>query len=218
MKKVVLVLAMVALTFGMNAQEIYLDWSQGSSSVVVEPGKHQGKMYLDMNKKGDYGLVISKGQGESLVNFIQQGFDKFEEWKATAEEKNVTELNKVISSKSYSGFFKYGSWKFGSSKLSMNINIKEGDAVCYLYASKMTASDNRYMKSDSVLFFVDDVLIGELKGLLSAESIDSFIKGKNSVDDIFNQNTNNKHTLRDWGVLTKVLTIKIKKERWKNKI
>ena len=186
MKKVVLVLAMVASTFGMNAQEIYLDWSQGRSSVVVEPGKNQGKIYLDLNDKGSYGLVISKGQGESLVTFIQEGFDKFEEWKATASEKNVTELTKVISSKSYSGFFKYGGWKFGSSKLSMNINIKEGDAVCYLYASKMTASDNRYMKSDSVLFYVDETLIGELKGLLSAESIDLFIKGKNNVDDMFN--------------------------------
>ena len=43
---------------------------------------------------------------------------------------------------------------------------------------KMTASDNRYMKSDSVLFFVDEALVSELKGLLSEDGIDSFIKGK----------------------------------------
>ena len=186
MKKVLLVLAMVALTFGMNAQEVYLDWSQGKSNVVVEEGKSQGTMYLDLNKTGNYGLVLDKERRERLINFVQEGFDKFKEWKATAEEKNVTELNKVISTKTFYGYFKYGSWKFGDPKLSMNIDIKNGVAKCYLYASKMIASDNRYMKSDSVLFYVDEALIGELKGLLSEESINLFIKGKNNVDDMFN--------------------------------
>ena len=186
MKKVLLVLAMVALTFSMNAQEAYLDWSQGSSSVVVEAGKSQGKMYLDLDKKGDYGLILDQEARERLVNFIQEGFDKFKEWKSTAEEKNVTELNKVISKKTFYGFFKYGSWKFGNPQFSMNIDIKDGKTKCYLYGSKMTASDNRYMKSDSVLFFVDETLIEELKGLLSQESIKSFIDSKNSVDDMFN--------------------------------
>ena len=186
MKKVILVLAMVALTFSMNAQEVYLDWSKGESSIVVEAGKSQGKMYLDLNKEGDYGLILDKERRERLINFVQEGFDKFKEWKITAEEKNVTELNKVISTKSFYGFFKYGSWKFGNAELSMNIDIKDGKTRCYLYGSKMTASNNRYMKSDSVLFFVDEALVSELKGLLSEDGIDSFIKGKNSVDDMFN--------------------------------
>ena len=187
MKKAVLVLAMVALTFGMNAQVSYDTYSQGKASMVIEEGKSQGTIYLDLNNGGTYGLIINKGQGEDFVNFLQSSFDKFTEWASIARENNVTtDITKEVDTYSQRGFFRYGGWKFGTSSINISMSIKNGKVRAYLYGGKMVSSSNKYIESDSVLFFIDQSIIDELKSILSTESINGFITSKNSADSLFN--------------------------------
>tara|TARA_R110000796_G_scaffold114269_1_gene225940 strand:+ start:13 stop:573 length:561 start_codon:yes stop_codon:yes gene_type:complete len=186
MKKVVLVLVMVALTFGMNAQVSYGEYSQGKVSMVVEKGKNQGMIYLDLNSKGTYGLILKNGEGEGFIEFLQSNFNKFTEWAVVAEEKRVTELTKKTGSIRQAGFFKYGGWKFGTSNLSISMNIQDGKIRAYLYGSKIQSSSNQYIKSDSVLFFIDQEIIDELKSILSPDKINEFLTSRNNADKLFN--------------------------------
>ena len=187
MKKVLLVLAMVALTFSMNAQVDYDTYAKGAASIVIEPGKTQGTIYLDLNTSGTYGVIIKKGEGEEFVNFLQTSFDKFQEWATVAVENNVTtEMTKEISRYSRRGYFRYGGWKFGYSNISMNMNIKDGKIRAYLYGEKIVAGSNKYIKSESVLFFIDQATINQLKTIFSTENIDAFINSKNQAANLFN--------------------------------
>ena len=186
MRKLAVVLGMVALTFGMNAQVSYGEYSKGKVSMVVENGKSQGTIYLDLNSKGTYGIILKRGQGEDFITFLQSNFDKYTEWSVVAEENNVTELTKEVGSTRQAGFFKYGKWQFGTSNLRMSMSIQDGKIRAYLYGSKMQSNSNKYIESDSVLFFIDQEIINELKSILSADKINEFIVSKNSADKLFN--------------------------------
>ncbi len=114
MKKVLLVLGMVALTFSMNAQVSYGEYSQGKVSMVVKNDKSQGTIYLDLNSEGTYGIILKRGQGEDFITFLQSNFDKYTEWSVIAKENKVTELTKEVGSIRQTGFFRYGKWQFGT--------------------------------------------------------------------------------------------------------
>ena len=186
MKKVLLVLGMVALTFSMNAQVSYGEYSQGKANMVVENGKNQGTIYLDLNSKGTYGIILKRGQSEDFITFLQSNFDKYTEWSVVAKENNVTELTKEVGSIKQKGFFRYGNWQFGNSNLSISMSIKDGKIKAYLYGSKMQSYSNQYIKSNPVLFFIDQDIINELKSILSDDKINEFIVSKNSADKLFN--------------------------------
>ena len=184
--KVVLVLGMTVVTLGMNAQVAYSEYSKGKASAVVKTGKSQGTVYLDLNDKGTYGLIIKKGQGEKFITFLQDNFDKFNEWASVAKENNVTELTKVIGEYSNRAYFRYGKWNFGTSDLNMSISISNGKTRAYLYGSKIQSSTNQFIKSESVLFFIDQTVIDELKVILSTEKINKFVEDKTNVAGLFN--------------------------------
>tara|TARA_R110002153_G_scaffold211799_1_gene364380 strand:+ start:188 stop:388 length:201 start_codon:yes stop_codon:yes gene_type:complete len=65
------------------------------------------------------------------------------------------------------------------------MNIKEGKVVYYLYFGKVTASDNRYIESDSQLLVLYDKDVESLNKVLSTEVIDKFIKEQASQADLF---------------------------------
>ena len=49
----------------------------------------------------------------------------------------------------------------------------------------MTASDNQFMESETVMFSLTDKLLDELQTLLSDEAIDEFITSKNKTESLF---------------------------------
>ena len=120
---------------------------------------------------------------------MNTSYEKFKGWKTTAEENDVSDLNKDIDEANLGDAisFYYGSWKFrfGGNSVRAIMNIKEGKVVYYLYFGKVTASDNRYIESDSQLLVLYDKDVESLNKVLSTEVIDKFIKEQASQADLF---------------------------------
>lgn len=180
-----------------NGQETYSTYTSSNgvyeikSSVVID-GKSKGEVYLDLNSDGDASLMLkTQLSRESFLNFINTTFDKFKDWKNTALENSVTDLNKDINSERVGDglAFRYGSWQFNFSpinlKAAMSID-KEGKVVYYLYFPKVESSSNEYIESDSQLLVMYEKDINSLNTALSENMINEYLDSKSSKDDLFN--------------------------------
>ena len=183
MKKVLLVLGMVALTFSMNAQETYKDYSKGETQLVIKEGKSQGTMYMDL---GDIGLILTVKDRERYGMFLTESYAKFSEWKDVALENEVKELTKEIKKFSVRAYFKYGSkWCFSTAKMQSSIYIVDGEIRMYVYVGKMVASTNQFMESESELIFLNEDDIKEILEVMNEEEISAFLNKTNSTEDLF---------------------------------
>tara|TARA_R110000765_G_C18602266_1_gene569299 strand:- start:51 stop:611 length:561 start_codon:yes stop_codon:yes gene_type:complete len=186
MKKVLLVLAMIALTFGMNAQEEYGTYKSGTISASVTLDK--GKVFLDLTKDGKYGLILTQKDRLALTTFLNDSRIKFIEWSEKAVANSVKDIHKDIDKKSFKGIFSYGGWKIGTSSLRTIFWVeKDGTTNLYLYGSVMTSSTNRYMKSDSAMVTItseDD--FNSLINIISDKTVNDFLEKKKTATDIFN--------------------------------
>tara|TARA_B110000046_G_scaffold170921_1_gene191246 strand:+ start:84 stop:641 length:558 start_codon:yes stop_codon:yes gene_type:complete len=183
MKKVLLVLGMVALTFSMNAQETYKDYSKGETQLVIKEGKSQGTMYMDL---GDIGLILNAKDREKYGIFLTESYAKFSEWKEVALENEVKELTKEIKKISVPSYFKYGSkWCFSTANMNTSIYIVDGEIRMYAYIGKMKASANQFMVSKSELTFLTEDDIKEILEVMNEEEINAFLNKTNSTEDLF---------------------------------
>ena len=163
-----------------------------SSAVVTDKGDTQGSVYLDLNENGKTAMNFKNEESRlDFLKFVNDSYEKFQSWKATAIENKVTDMRKDIDSGMFGDniSFYYGSWKFdfGKNKVSATMSIdKEGKVIYYLYVPKVTASDNQFMESDSQLLIMNEQDIESLNNILSTKVIEEFIKKENSADDLFN--------------------------------
>jgi len=200
LKKISLIFSLILFTTTSSySQKEYAKFTSGNgklsmkSSVVAKPGKTQGNVYMDLNIDGKSSISF-KGEKSRMefLSFVNRTYEKFKEWKVTAEENKVTDLNKDIESASLGdnvAFYYGASWKFsfGKNPVRAIMNVNESSKVSYyLYFGKVTASDNQYMKSDSQLFVMEDSDIESLNNVLSTEVINKFIKAQTSAEDLFN--------------------------------
>ena len=185
MKKILL-LTIILASFSMSAQKKFKTTQLGNIAVVVEKGKSQGTVYLDLQKDGKLGLSLKKDQISKFVNFLKDANTKFKEWDKVAKDNNVQELRKDYKEATFSGFFKYAKWKFGIATLSAKYSITKGEARGYIYVGSFESSSNQFIKSKSKVFFVTDELVKEMEEYLSKESLDAFINKATSSDDLFN--------------------------------
>jgi hypothetical protein len=187
MRKLTLVVLVAVLAFGtVNAQEKYGTFKSGtiSSSVAIE----SGKVYLDLNKEGDYGLVLTKKDRAKFVLFLLNSRVKFLDWSGTAKDNGVKDMNKDIAKISLRGVFHYGSWKFGTASIETLFYVqKDGSTRMYVYGNVIESSSNKYIKSDSEMIdLTSDKDFNSLVKVLNNDTIDSFINAKNKSNDLFN--------------------------------
>ena len=93
MKKILL-LTIILASFSMSAQKKFKTTQLGNIAVVVEKGKSQGTVYLDLQKDGELGLSLKKDQVSKFVDFLKDANTKFKEWDKVAKDNNVQELRK----------------------------------------------------------------------------------------------------------------------------
>lgn len=186
MKKILVLLVAVLAFNTTNAQKVFKKYSRGNISVVTD-GSTKGQVYLDLKLDGKVGVSLKQKDREKFMSLLTESYAKYGEWVTVAKEKNIQSIsNKEINKATFRGFFKYGSWKFGEANIKTLFFITDGVPTCYLYVGKMVASDNQFMKSESVMITLTQDIINELKEGLSNESINGFIKSLNSTDDLFN--------------------------------
>ena len=184
MKKLITILYISLIgVFSANAQMIYQTYSNGDMSINIQPGKSQGKMYMDIN---EIGIILNAKSRSAYLEFLKESFAKFSEWSGVANENNITDMKKDIREFRVSGYFQYGGWKFGSSKHRSIFRIQEdGTHVCYVYIGKFQAGSNQYMKSTPTMYYLTQELIDELTQYLNEENIETFIKLNNTTEDLF---------------------------------
>jgi hypothetical protein len=185
MKKLCFIILLAVFTFSANAQEKYQTSLLGSISVVTKEGKSQGEVYLDLKEDSSLGLSLNKKEIAEFVDFLKSANNKFKEWDKVAKENAVQELRKEYKKASFSGYFKYAKWKFGTATLSAKYTISKGKASGYIYIPSFESSSNQFIKSKPHLFYITDELIKEMKNYLSDEAINTFVKSKTSADDLF---------------------------------
>jgi hypothetical protein len=185
MKKLFLVIILFTLT--LNAQEEYGTYTVGGEEISSSINLEDGKIYIDIEADGSYGLILTQKQRNSFKLFLEESRIKFKEWEATAIENDVKDMNKDIKSTSHRGIFSYGGWKFGTSNLRTMMWIEEdGRVKFYLYGGKITSSTNKYIKSKSTLLNLtskDD--FDSMINILSDETINDFKSKKTKNDDLF---------------------------------
>tara|TARA_B100001250_G_scaffold348854_1_gene319743 strand:- start:335 stop:928 length:594 start_codon:yes stop_codon:yes gene_type:complete len=197
MKNLIYTFALL-IAFSSYSQKKYGEYTSSrgvyklSSAVVTEKGKSQGSVYLNLNEDGKTAMNFKNEESRlEFLEFVNNSYIKFKDWKATAIENNVIDMMKDIDEGMFGDniSFYYASWKFnfGKNKVSavMSIN-KEGKVLYYLYVPKVAASDNEYMESDSQILIMNDDDIASLNNILSSKVIEDFIKKENSADDLFN--------------------------------
>ena len=185
MKKLLLITLL--FTFSLNAQEKYGTYKVSGAEISSSISLDNGKIYLDLEADGTYGLILTPKKRNSFKLFLEESQAKFKEWEATALENNVKDMNKDIKTASYKGVFRYGSWKIGTASLKTIFWVAEDGAITfYLYGSKMVASDNKYIKSKSAMLNLtnkDD--FDSMINILSDETVDAFKNKKTASDDMF---------------------------------
>jgi uncharacterized protein YuzE len=197
MKKIIFTLC-ILISLTSYSQKKYGEYTSSrgvlkmSSAVVTDKGDTQGSVYLDLNENGKTAMNFKNEESRlDFLKFVNDSYEKFQSWKATAIENKVTDMRKDIDSGMFGDniSFYYGSWKFdfGKNKVSATMSIdKEGKVMYYLYVPKVTASDNQFMESDSQLLIMNEQDIKSLNNILSTKVIEEFIKKENSADDLFN--------------------------------
>ena len=197
MKKIIFTLC-ILISLTSYSQKKYGEYTSSrgvlkmSSAVVTDKGDTQGSVYLDLNENGKTAMNFKNEESRlDFLKFVNDSYEKFQSWKATAIENKVTDMRKDIDSGMFGDniSFYYGSWKFdfGKNKVSTTMSIdKEGKVIYYIYVPKVTASDNQFMESDSQILIMNDQDIESLNNILSTKVIDDFIKKENSADDLFN--------------------------------
>jgi hypothetical protein len=183
MKKVIFSVIVVLAYNLSNAQVDYGKYAFGNMSIVVDEGKSQGTMYMDIK---DVGISLTAEQRSIFISFLDSSYSVYSRWSDVAKENNVNELRKDIESVKLDGYFKYGSkWQFSTANIKTIIVISEGKHTLYIYVPPMISSSNQYMKSEGQIGTVTSEIISEIKLYLEEEKINEFILSKNNVEDLF---------------------------------
>jgi len=183
MKKLTLA---ITLMLGMTSftQENYASYSEGKINVVTKPGKSQGDIYMYVSSKS--GIILDKSEKIKFLEFVKECHVKASEWDSIAKANNILDMSsKYYGKLAVNGYFSYGGWHFGKTTMKSIFAVREGVVSSYLYMNKMTASDNQFMESETVMFSLTDKLLDELQTLLSDEAIDEFITSKNKTESLF---------------------------------
>ncbi len=189
MRKVLLVLAMVALTFSINAQETYGTYKVATGEISASVTLDEGEVYLDLSKDGKYGLILTDKDRLNLTVFLNNSRVKFLEWSDKATEASVKDLSKdIMKSNTFDGFFRYGSWKYGRTVLTTIFFIEEdGTQKFYIYGPIMTSSSNKYIKSKSTAInLTSEEDFKSLLNIISDTTINDFIQKKSKDKELFN--------------------------------
>ena len=174
----------MTISFVSFAQDDYTTYSGGDIQVVTKAGESQGNIYLETGK--NLGIILKGAEKAEFINFIKDIYAKSCKYDSIAKANNLLEMDsKYYGNMKVSGFFRYGEWKFGDSELQLIFTLKEGKSASYFYGSKMTASDNQFMESESMFLKLDKQLVDDLSSKLSDKAIKEFIESKNKVDSLF---------------------------------
>tara|TARA_Y100000991_G_C21869810_1_gene304624 strand:- start:64 stop:621 length:558 start_codon:yes stop_codon:yes gene_type:complete len=183
MKTYILAISLT-MAFVSFAQDDYSTYVGGDIQVVTKAGKSQGDIYLETGK--DLGIILKGEQKAKFVYFIKDIYAKSCKYDSIAKANNILDMDsKYYGDMKVRGYFRYGDWKFGDSQLQLIFTLKEGKSASYFYGSKMTASDNQFMKSESMFLKLDKQFVDELSSKLSDKAIKEFIESKNKVDSLF---------------------------------
>jgi len=186
LKIMMMTLMMCFVTIVSFGQVEYATYSEGTIAVVTKVCKSQKNVYIDVSK--DAGIILTQKTMHKYVDFILECYLKASEWDSIAKANNILDMpSKYYGKFGVSGYFDYGGWHFGTTQMKLLFNITDGVTVSYIYMYKMTASDNQFMKSDSVMFRLTDKLLEEIQTLLTDEAIDKFVVSKNETESLFNE-------------------------------
>jgi len=147
-------------------------------------------LYIDMmsldNLSESGGIMIDEKNHERFTTTLFEAKVKYEEWVKTANENNVTEIDKTMSLKTkVSGYFLYGSkWNFQFTiNLTFDFKIINGKNLLIVRTGKMTSSSNQFMTHDGLVFvFSNTEEITDFLDLISKDKITEFINKPKATD------------------------------------
>jgi hypothetical protein len=186
-----------------NAQEIVSSYhlehyTEGELSVLASEPKENGSFsyYIDVPPRRDsrqVALIVKDKNLEDFKNNIIKAKEVFLDWKQTAIDNDVNELNKEIEldKMSIGAAFVFGSWNFDFDiKLESWFKIVNGKhMLVFKNKYKLQSSSNRFIDSDGfVLTFVSEEEIDEFLQSLNNETVINYFSNKKSKEDIFTQN------------------------------
>jgi len=137
MKKVLVVLLTVFTLSTAEAQKDYSTYTKDNYKVLVDI--KSSDVYLELNKKGDIGLLLSKKDKVKFIDLLNSSYVKYTEWVKVASDNNLEDAPfKEIKRFSSRGFFLYGSkWKFGSTSIIFYFSVNNGVGSFEMYTTKM---------------------------------------------------------------------------------
>ena len=78
MKKLLLITLL--FTFSLNAQEQYGTYNASGAEISSSISLETGKIYLDLEADGTYGLVLTPKERNSFKLFLEESQVKYKEW------------------------------------------------------------------------------------------------------------------------------------------
>ena len=173
--------------------EIY---SEAYDIMATEPEKEKYSYYLSVPPAKDtrqVALIIKNDELPDFRSKLQEAKKVYLEWKKTAIENNVNDVDKEIEigKLRLSTGFVYGrDWNFD---FSVNIGarfrvIDDKHLLIIENKEKLQASDNRYIDSSGfILAFSSEEEVDDLLSKLTAQAVEEYFSEQQSTEDIFKQ-------------------------------
>jgi hypothetical protein len=197
MKKVILIIALMVSLVGVS-QEKYESYTMSyfsSATYNLDVVTKSKDVYVSTSTFDKYskntGFTIKYENLQELNIFLTYCRDKFNEWSGVAKENNITTLDKDVDktfNKIDNGHWYSSKWYFDfSTSLSARFKLIDGSPIMIIESGTLTASDNKYIDSDSILMV-----------LSSHEEFYTLIKAtsKEVVDIYLNKSTTNEELFK----------------------
>jgi hypothetical protein len=196
MKKIVLLLLFTHLGYGQEKFESYYNpLAEVKYNIAAEAPDKKGKFSfliecksIDITSKQAV-LMVSNRELAEFKEFLSYLKDTFVKWKKTAEENNITDIDKEIEFKKlfYSSAFSYGGWKFSiNTRLRSYFKYLAKNYYIVIYSSELKASSNQFIKSDGfMLSFNSPEDFDDLINKLDENKVIEFYKEKEKKENLF---------------------------------
>lgn len=168
-------------------------FKEPTNSISVSESEEGIDFYIDVpsRDKSEVSLIVREKNLDKFKSVINDAKLTYAKWKKTAEENDVSDLDKEIEidKVNIECAFHYGGWNFDFSvNLKARFKILNGEYMLIVQnKNKLISSSNEYIDADGFLlaFSSEEEMDNFLKAL-SLDDAKNYFNKKTSKEDLFN--------------------------------
>lgn len=167
-------------------------FKEPTNSISVSESKEGIDFYIEVpsRDRSEVSLIVREKSLDKFKSVINDAKLTYAKWKKTAEENDVSDLDKEIEidKMNIECAFHYGSWNFDFSvNIKARFKILNGEYMLIIQnKNKLQSSSNQYIDADGFLLaFSSEEEIDDFLKVLSLEDAKNYFNEKTSKENLF---------------------------------